>query len=95
MVDAEVVVQEGLWTFDPFVLTAVFAPDDFFLYPGVGYGVAVCAAGVVGRITNEFLLTQCGVRDRRQPVGVTPAFTAFAALIPLPLREGRGGSLRV
>ena len=37
-IDVQVVVIGHLLdAFDPFVLPAVLVPDDFFLYPSVGY----------------------------------------------------------
>ena len=37
-VDVQVFVGNVLYgSFDPFVLPAVLVPDDFFLYPSVGY----------------------------------------------------------
>ena len=73
----------------------MLAPDDFFLYPGVGYRVAVRAAGVVGLIADERLVTEMGIYDVGKVFSATTALLIglLAALISLPLREGRGGSV--
>ena len=69
----------------------MFAPDDFLLHPGVGYGVAIRTASIVGLITDERLVTEMGIYDVGKVFSASTTIAAFAAPLSPPFGGGVGG----
>ena len=69
----------------------MLVPDDFLLYPRVGYRVAVRTASVVGLITDERLVAEMSIYDGRKVFSTTTAL--LTGLLAAPLSPPFGGGV--